>query len=143
MPALPNNKHELFAQGLAKGLSANASYQAAGYSKNDGNAIRLKGNERIVKRVAELQAKVEAKVLLTLEEHMNRLEHLSKLAEEVGQNSAAITAEVKRGELMGYYVARSESTNTNYNITDKPQTEDEWEAEHGLAPANGTSALTH
>jgi hypothetical protein len=30
MPILPNNRHELFAQGLAKGLSADAAYQAAG-----------------------------------------------------------------------------------------------------------------
>jgi hypothetical protein len=41
MPVLPNNKHELFAQGLAKGLSADAAYQAAGYKRDRGNAARL------------------------------------------------------------------------------------------------------
>lgn len=143
MPALPNAKHELFAQGLAQGLSASASYQAAGYSKNDGNAVRLKGNEKVRARVAELQSKSESSALLTLEEHMAELATLRELAKTHGQISAATTAEVKRGELRGFYVSRSESTNTNYNITDKPQTEDEWEAEHGLAPANGASALTH
>jgi hypothetical protein len=40
MPVLPNNKHELFAQGLAKGLSADAAYQAAGYKRDRGNAAR-------------------------------------------------------------------------------------------------------
>jgi hypothetical protein len=143
MPALLNPKHELFAQGLAKGLSADAAYQAAGYKKNRGNATRMKADESILRRLAELQSKAEAKVLLTLEDHMRELETLRELAKAGGQISAANTAEVKRGELMGYYVARSESTNTNYNISDKPQTEDEWEAEHGLAPANGASALTH
>jgi hypothetical protein len=41
MPILPNHKHELFAQGLAKGLSADAAYQAAGYKRDRGNAARL------------------------------------------------------------------------------------------------------
>lgn len=51
---LSNARHERFAQGLAEGKSASAAYIGAGYSANDGNAIRLKGNERIASRVAEL-----------------------------------------------------------------------------------------
>lgn len=54
MPALKNARHERFAQGLAKGLSAEEAYAAAGYKPNSGNAIRLKGNESILARVSEL-----------------------------------------------------------------------------------------
>jgi len=58
---LANPKHEAFAQGLAKGLTADAAYAEAGYRPNRGNAVRLKANESVQRRVAELVA-VGAKV---------------------------------------------------------------------------------
>jgi phage terminase small subunit len=61
MPVLPNNKHELFAQGLAKGLSADAAYQAAGYKPHRGNAARLRANEIIQRRTAEILGKAAEK----------------------------------------------------------------------------------
>ena len=143
MPALPNHKHELFAQGLAAGLSADAAHQAAGYKPNRGNAIRMKANESIMRRVAELQAKVESKVLLTLEDHMRELETLRELAKTHGQISAANTAEVKRGELMGYYVERRESVNRNYTISDKPMSKDEWREAYGVDTPGGASTMAH
>lgn len=54
MPLLNNSKWELFAQALAKGFSAEDAYAEAGYSANSGNARRLKGNEAVSNRVAEL-----------------------------------------------------------------------------------------
>lgn len=54
MPVLTNAKHEIFAQEVAKGRSASEAYILAGYSKNDGNAIRLKGNERVAARIEEI-----------------------------------------------------------------------------------------
>lgn len=143
MPALPNHKHELFAQGLASGLSAAAAYQAAGYKANRGNATRMKADESIMKRVAELQKMAQTRALLTLGEHMGELQTLRELAKQNGQISAATTAEVKRGELMGYYVERRESTNTNYNISDKPLTQDEWAEKYCMGTAAGASKSTH
>jgi hypothetical protein len=64
MPILPNHKHELFAQGLAKGLSADAAYQAAGYKRDRGNAARLTANDSIQKRVAEIQGKAAEKAMV-------------------------------------------------------------------------------
>ncbi|HEV8034376.1 terminase small subunit [Yoonia sp.] len=56
MGVLKNIKHEAFAQGIAKGLSADAAYKAAGYKPNRHNASRLNTNDNIVARVAELTA---------------------------------------------------------------------------------------
>ncbi len=56
MPVLSNARHERFAQELAKGIAACTAYVTAGFKANDGNAIRLKGNERITARVAEILA---------------------------------------------------------------------------------------
>jgi hypothetical protein len=57
---------------------------------------------------------------------MTKLQELRDRAVDDSTWSSAITAEVKRGELMGFYVARSENTNTNYNISDSPVSEDDW-----------------
>lgn len=56
MPPLDNPKHEIFAQGRAKGLTADEAYQEAGYKANRGNAARLNANESIVKRIEEITA---------------------------------------------------------------------------------------
>src|ERR1700738_1886376 len=52
MPALPNARHEAFAQAPARGLSIAAAYAEAGYKPNRGNAhTLLKQNKCISKRV--------------------------------------------------------------------------------------------
>jgi phage terminase small subunit len=54
MPPLKNARHEAFAQGLAKGLSASEAYVAAGYKDSRSSASRLSTNANIEARVAEL-----------------------------------------------------------------------------------------
>jgi len=54
MPVLPNPRHEKFAQGLSRGLTADQAYQDAGYSANRGNAATLKQRQSIQDRVSEL-----------------------------------------------------------------------------------------
>lgn len=55
MPVLKNQRHELFAQGLAKGKTGDDAYAEAGYTPNRHNASRLKTTETIIARVLELQ----------------------------------------------------------------------------------------
>ena len=76
MPILKNVKHERFAQEIIKGKSANEAYALAGYKPNDGNCIRLKGNERIKIRIAELQTKIANRIEITT---ARVLEELGKL----------------------------------------------------------------
>lgn len=52
---LKNSRHERFAVAVAHGMSASAAYVEAGYKANDGNAIRLKGNEKVARRIAEIE----------------------------------------------------------------------------------------
>ena len=73
MPELKNSRHELFAQNVAKGMTADAAYAAAGFTKNDGNASRLKGNERISARIEELQKKIAERALVDVERVINGL----------------------------------------------------------------------
>ncbi|MBA8799167.1 phage terminase small subunit [Agrobacterium sp. RC10-4-1] len=54
MPVLKNARHETFAQGLAKGLTADEAYQKAGFKPDRGNASRLQQNDSIRQRVSEL-----------------------------------------------------------------------------------------
>ena len=55
---LQNARHELFAQSLAQGMTADAAYETAGYSENRGNAIRLKAKESVKARVGYLLADI-------------------------------------------------------------------------------------
>jgi len=97
----------------------------------------------IAGRIAETRAKAEANGICSLEEHMPELERLREIAKKNGQLGAAVSAEVKLGELMGFYVQRRENTNTNYNISDKPMTEEEWEEKYGVRTPGGTPSRKH
>lgn len=65
MPALQNARHERFAQNLAKGMSQDAAYEAAGYKANRGNASTLASDQNVSKRVAELSERAADAVVLS------------------------------------------------------------------------------
>lgn len=128
-------REEKFARLVVEGKSQSDAYRTVyPHSKRwkpevvHSKASALAGKVRV--RVRTMQDEAKDRALLTLEEHMAKLQELRDKASETATWSAAISAEVKRGELMGYYVARSENVNTNYTISDKPMSEDEWLEEH-------------
>ncbi len=61
MAVMENPRHEIFAQQLAKGKSAEAAYAAAGYKRDRGAASRLSAKVNIQARVAELLERGAAK----------------------------------------------------------------------------------
>ena len=61
----------------------------------------------------DMQENKTIEAILTLEVHMRELQSLRDAARAAGQLSAAITAEVKRGELMRFYVKQVESAHVN------------------------------
>lgn len=81
MPVLKNARHEAFAQALAKGMTADAAYEAAGYKANRGNATRLKANESVVKRVSEIANRVSEKAEWTAADRLAALKRISDAAE--------------------------------------------------------------
>jgi hypothetical protein len=79
MPALRNQRHEIFSQNLAKGMTGDQAYIRAGYKPNQHNASRLKTNETITARVLELQAKKQERFVLTRQHMIDGLiENLEK-----------------------------------------------------------------
>lgn len=132
MPALTNHRHERFAQELAKGKSASQAYEDAGYKPNRQAASRLLSNDDVQGRVGELQQTGAKRAEMTVEGHLKRLKDLSDKAEEIGQLSAAITAEQLRGKVSGYYVERHE-VEQHTTVSDEPleAPESEWETEFG------------
>jgi phage terminase small subunit len=52
---LKNPRHERFVQFLLEGESATDAHEHAGYTRDDGNAARLRANPRVVERLTELQ----------------------------------------------------------------------------------------
>ena len=77
------------------------------------NACRLLKNPKVALRIAEFHERAEVETLLTLEQHMEELKTLREMAKEAGQFSAAISAEVKRGELRRFYVKQVESAHVS------------------------------
>ena len=109
MPVLTNPKHERFAQELAKGKSQVEAYELAGYKPHDGNSFRLSGNERVLARVSELLERSAEKVEITIDWLRDQLIGDHKLARELGQTSAAVSATNSIGKLYGLIIDRKET----------------------------------
>jgi phage terminase small subunit len=112
-------KQEKFAQGVASGMTQADAYRSA---YNVGATTKVESIARkasdlmaevhIRGRVAELSAPIIAKVGITLENHIARLQELSTKAEAAGQYSAAIKAEESRGKACGLYVEKVQVSGT-------------------------------
>jgi phage terminase small subunit len=71
MAVLKNAKHELFAQELAKGVSASEAYVRVGYKPDDGNASKL--STKVQDRVQEITSLAAAKCGVTIERVVTEL----------------------------------------------------------------------
>lgn len=97
MPTLSNPKHERFAQELAKGKTADEAYVEAGYTANRGNASRLKANDDVSARVAEIQERAAVRAEITV---AGITERLLKIAEKGEKSDEAPMLSVARASLM-------------------------------------------
>lgn len=78
MPVLANPRYEKFAQLLVGGMAAVDAHEAAGFRRNDSNAIRLKNRAEVAARVAELQQETANASELSREDLLRELEHIIK-----------------------------------------------------------------
>lgn len=92
MAALPNSRHERFAQELAKGSTADAAYIEAGYKANRGNAATLKANQSIEGRVAEILNRAAIRAEISVASITDRLDRIAQKAELLGDASGLSVA---------------------------------------------------
>lgn len=110
-------KQELFAQSVASGMTQADAYRTAYDAvKMKPETVQKRASELMTSgevsgRVNELRQPIIAKVGLTLEAHLLRLEELSIAAQMEGQFGPSITAEVSRGKACGHYTEKVEMTN--------------------------------
>lgn len=130
MPILDNARHERFAQGLAKGLTADAAYTEAGYTPNRKNASRLKTDEDIQRRVEELQSRATEGIIVTKQWLIEQLIDTASRAKDDATRASEVAALKEIATITGHRIERQEhESNVNLNvISDEPITEDEWEA---------------
>jgi hypothetical protein len=79
----------------------------------DVEASKLARHPKTALRLGLFRQSKTAESILTLEAHISELRSLRDAARAAGHMSAAITAEVKRGELMRFYVKQVESAQVN------------------------------
>jgi hypothetical protein len=132
MGPLNNPRHEAFARALFEGHSADEAYVKAGYSENRGNASRLKANESISTRVAELQAEAAKASEVTVASLLQELEHARKRADSLDQLSASVKAIEAKAKVSGLLTQKIEITDTTPDIDPDANTEDiaAWVAWH-------------
>lgn len=116
MPALSNAKHELFAQGLAKGKTADEAYQDAGYAPNRGNASTLKANQNVEARVAEILNKAATRTEITVASITERLLAIAakgEISAEAPMLSVGRAALMDAAKLNGLITDKSELSGPN------------------------------
>lgn len=79
----------------------------------------LMQNGAIAGRLEQLREPVRERAQITLESHLERLNHLSLMAEDVGQYSAAIKAEESRGKVAGLYVEKIDLQSSDASMSPK------------------------
>lgn len=112
MPVLKNARHETFAQGLAKGMSATDAYAAAGYKGDRKAASNLWTNMDVKDRVTELQSKAVKKVEITVDSLAQELEEARAIALAEKQSSAAVSATMGKAKLFGLGVENRRMSGT-------------------------------
>lgn len=109
-------KQETFCLSYIETGNASEAYRIAYDAENmksetvNRSAKQLMDNDKIAARIAEIQKPIRERAEITLESHLERLKHLSNMAETAEQYSAAIKAEESRGKASGLYVDKKELT---------------------------------
>lgn len=117
MPPLSNARHEKYAQALFEGLPQNAAYEAAGFRYHEGNASRLRRNEKIVARLTELQEAVAESSQVTVQSLLRELEHARKRADSLDQLAASVRAIETKAKVSGLMSQKIEVTHNNNAMT--------------------------
>lgn len=165
MPKL-SEQQEKFCRNIVEGMTQADAYREAGYKCGNensaySNAAALIRNHKVAKRIAQLRKGAEKRTELTAASLAARLDRLARAAENAALQAsvsedgvetetlcAKDAADVARqsmmdaAKLLGLVVDRSkvESENVNFNVSDEPMTEEQWETEFADADTVEASA---
>jgi phage terminase small subunit len=108
---LENPRHEIFAQNIAKGMSATDAYREAGYT---GDGVGKSGSRLLTKvevkaRVEFLRNKGSERAVIDIAYALTRMDELSRAAELEGEWIAAIGAHDKVCKITGAYDSKGKS----------------------------------
>lgn len=103
-------KQQRFVTEYLKDLNATQAAIRAGYAESGAGVegARLLKNANVAQAIAVRQVRVAERNDLTVDAHLETLATLRDAALAKEQYGAAISAEVKRGEVAGFYVKRTE-----------------------------------
>jgi hypothetical protein len=90
-----------------------SSYELAGYRYHEGNASRLRSNEKVIARLAELQAAAAKASEVTVKSLLAELETARERADSAEQFSAAVRAIEAKAKISGVMVEKIEVTSIN------------------------------
>ncbi|MEJ5018892.1 hypothetical protein WH297_03955 [Ochrobactrum vermis] len=116
MPVLKNAKHEIFAKGLAEGLTADEAYQRAGFKPNRGNAIRLKANENILKRIDEIRSRVAEKAEWTAADRLRMLADIAEKSKSADPR-VAVSAIAEANKMQGSHAPSKHEHSGDISLT--------------------------
>jgi phage terminase small subunit len=106
---LENQRHELFAQAIASGMTKDAAHAEAGYKRDRSHAARLASNGCIRARVRYLKGLAAERVVITLEGMIERAEEARKAGLRLQQIGPAVAAIKELGILTGLRVEKREN----------------------------------
>lgn len=111
-------QQQAFAEFLAAGDNQADAYRkaypaSANWTNNAlyVNASKLAKHKGVLAAVKELRAPAVAAAELTIESHLAELARLREFALRTNQPGAAVTAEMARGKVAGFYIERRENGN--------------------------------
>jgi hypothetical protein len=130
MAVLTNPRHEAFAQALARGMSAAASYRQVGFKPHRANAATLARKEHISVRVAELQeeqlaihqqttAAAAANKQVTIESLIAEAEAARVKAMSEKGGAAAVNALTAKAKLAGMWREKVDQHNTGSPVYER------------------------
>lgn len=91
-------------------------------------------NPKIRARLESLRAPALESARMTIEGHLERLKVLSEKAEADGKFAAAVTAEMARGKVSGFYVEKVDHSSTDGTMSPKGRTLDDFYAAPDVPP---------
>jgi hypothetical protein len=126
MPVLKNPRHEKFSQLVASGINPTEAYASLGYSKTGAKqaAYNLRTRTDVHARIEEILSSAAistaAQVAFDKERVLNRLDVLSRKAEDLNQIAAAARCEELIGRLRGMFVEKVDTSLSIKSIQDVP-----------------------